>query len=226
MARVLSRRSIRVPLTMFAAVLAAGCAAPGAAPLAAGRSPAPPPSVAAGRPVPTCPATGLRASAGPIDAAMGLRAMSVALVNCGRRAVTLEGYPGARLTDEDGVRLKVAVKHGVRAVAMIEAWEGPPRRVTLRAGEVAVSLLVWRNTTEDLPNGPATATALEVAVSDGRPYQAVPLPGVIDLGTTATLAVSPWRPDPAARRPAPAGTSGASRASTEPPFEIMAGIRG
>jgi len=206
MGRVLSPYRILVPIGLLAVALVAGCATRGARPASAGPS-APPPSVTQA----ACPATGLRAAASEIAAAMGLRAMTVNLVNCGNRAVTLNGYPGARLADEDGDRLTIAVKHGVSAVAMIDALEFPPRRFTLRPGETAESHFVWRNTTEFTPDGPATATALDVAVADGRPYQAVPLPGSMDLGTTGKLAVSPWRPAPPAAAPPASGKSSAPR---------------
>jgi hypothetical protein len=141
--------------------------------------------------------------AGEIDAAMGLRAMGVDLVNCGTGTIALNGYPGVRLSGADGRRIKFSLKHGVRAVAMIEEWEDAPEKVTLRPGESAVSLLVWRNITEATPEGPATATGLEMAVADGEPYHAVPMQNTIDLGTTAKLAVSPWRRNDRGDRPAP-----------------------
>jgi hypothetical protein len=141
--------------------------------------------------------------AGDVDAATGLRAMGVDLVNCGTRTITLNGYPGVRLTEANGRHIKFSLKQGVRAVAMIEEWEGPPTKVTLRPGESAVSLLVWRNITEATPEAPATATALELAVSAGQPYQDVPMQNTIDLGTTAKLAVSPWRRNESGDRPVP-----------------------
>jgi hypothetical protein len=142
--------------------------------------------------------------AGEVNAAMGLRAMGVDLVNCGTGTITLNGYPGVRLSGADGRRIKFSLKHGVRAVAMIEEWEKAPEKVTLRPGESAVSLLVWRNITEATPEGPATATGLEMAAADGQPpYQPVPMQSTIDLGTTAKLAVSPWRRNDRGDRPVP-----------------------
>jgi hypothetical protein len=129
--------------------------------------------------------------------------MPLALVNCGTRTIHLYGYPGVRLADADGRSITFAIEHGVSAVATIDEWDKPPKEVTLRPGQSATALFVWRGTTELTEDGPQTATALRVSAKDGVPYRPVMMDGPIDLGTTGKLAVSPWRLDERGAREVP-----------------------
>jgi hypothetical protein len=178
-------------IVLIAVALVAGCAAPAGSGL-----PGPPgPASASPSAKPVCPLDGFSLSTGETEGALGLRAMPVDLVNCGKRTITLNGYPGVRLADAGGKTITFALKQGVRAVAMIDEWDKPPSKVTVKPGQAAVALLVWRGTTEITSEGPQTATILRVSVKDGVPYRLVKIAGPIDLGTTGKLAVSPWRLD-------------------------------
>ena len=54
---------------------------------------------------------------------------------------------------------------------------------------------MWRNTVDDLSRPLANGERISVSPAEGRPAQRVP--AVVDLGTTGTLGVGPWRePDP------------------------------
>ncbi|MDW6063099.1 DUF4232 domain-containing protein [Streptomyces sp. FXJ1.4098] len=139
---------------------------------------------------PTCPESGVYVHAEEPDAAMGLRAMSLKLTNCGKRTYTLKGYPTVRVLDEDGKPLDVRIKHGSAGITTLDHFDAPPRQVTLRPQETAVAGLVWRNTVTDATVPAVNGKALDVAPSEGSPRQTVA--ELIDLGNTGKLGVSPW----------------------------------
>ncbi|KAB2348035.1 DUF4232 domain-containing protein [Actinomadura rudentiformis] len=140
---------------------------------------------------PACPRSGVALWVRATEAAMGLRSMSVELYNCGDRDRVLKGYPQVRLLDVDRKPIKVAVGRGSSSVATVDSYNHPPRKVTLKPGEVAWAGILWRNLVTDDPQHAVTAEFLEIAPSPGEPTDR--LPGVgIDLGTTRKLGVSPW----------------------------------
>ncbi|MET0426765.1 MAG: DUF4232 domain-containing protein [Actinoplanes sp.] len=176
-------------------------------------------------PSPTCPATGVRLEFDQVDAAMGLRALGVRLINCGRSTYRVDGYPSVHLLDEQETVLKVRVLRGITDISIsIPDWDGPPRPVSLRPGEHATAILVWRNTYDDTRKPPVNAPLVKVAPLAGRPAQVLPLEGGIDLGSTGRLGTSPWRklPDPNATatstpRETPASPPVTSATPTAPP---------
>lgn len=133
-----------------------------------------------------CPASGLRAALGVPDAAMGLRAVTVSLTDCGTAPRTVSGYPRLRVLGRDGRGLDVEVHHGVTVTGGID--DPAPTTLTLRPGERAITALVWRNLVTDSTVTAVTGTAVELTVA-GAP-QKVPL--TVDLGTTGTLDVTAW----------------------------------
>ncbi|KAK1178907.1 DUF4232 domain-containing protein [Streptomyces sp. NBS 14/10] len=139
---------------------------------------------------PTCPGSGVYVQAEEPSAAMGLRAMSLKLTNCGKRTYTLKGYPTVRVLDEDGKPLDVRVKHGSAGIATLDHFDAAPKQVTLRPKETAVAGLVWRNTVTDPTTQAVNGQALDVAPAQGSPRQTVT--ELIDLGNTGKLGVSPW----------------------------------
>ena len=64
-------------------------------------SASPSPSVPV-QPVSGCPSSGLRFEAGRVDGAMGLRAMTLSMTNCGEQPYELNGYPSVSVLDEAG----------------------------------------------------------------------------------------------------------------------------
>lgn len=139
-----------------------------------------------------CPPSGTLVRAGTGDAAMGLRAMSIELVNCGPVPVTLNGYPDLRILDEDRAPLPVAVIQGSSAVALIDGFDTPPAPVTAMPGERLAAGLVWRNTV-DTVSDPVNGTYLEVVPAPGQPPQIVRPDGRIDVGTTGRVGITAWR---------------------------------
>lgn len=148
-------------------------------------------STAAGEPG-GCPPSGMLVQTGPTDAAMGLRAMGIELVNCGSVPFTVNGYPAIRVLDDDRAPLPVTVLQGSSAVASIDGFDTPPAPVTAAPGERLVAGLVWRNTVE-MGTGPVNATYLEIVPAPGQPPQTVRPDHRMDLGTTGRLGVTAWR---------------------------------
>ncbi|MFG1671938.1 DUF4232 domain-containing protein [Streptomyces sp. Y7] len=139
-----------------------------------------------------CPASGVRVYADRGDAAMGLRAVGLHLVNCGTRPYRVDGYPELELLDEDhdpvdGVR----ILHGTDRISTGLRGGDSPRPVVLRPGEAAVASLAWRNTTGF--GAAVNAPYARVRAKPGAdPVTVVP---EFDLGTTGKLGVGPWERD-------------------------------
>lgn len=123
---------------------------------------------------------------------MGLRVVGLHLENCGSRTYSLEGYPVLQLLDAEHQPVDgIEILRGTDGIPMAGGDEGPPRPVTLRPGESAVSGLAWRNTTEF--GEAVTVPYVRVRAEAGAdPVTVAPH---LDLGTTGELGVRPWRKD-------------------------------
>jgi len=142
---------------------------------------------------PICPEEGIRVTAGPVNPALGLRAMDLTLENCGTRAYRVEGYPEIRLFDRDQQHVTgVTVVHGSGGIATVTGFDDPPSPVTLAPGETASAGLLWRNTTTGY-GGSASVPHLTVAARPGSLPLLLTPDGGLDLGTTGRLGVGPWR---------------------------------
>ncbi|WP_455362472.1 DUF4232 domain-containing protein [Streptomyces sp. SYSU K21746] len=184
------------PILAAAAVLSSACDAPPPPEAAPGPSrsfpdiaPVPDGSAAPGG----CPAPGVAIREGGSDAAMGLRVVTLEMVNCGTRPFTVKGYPDLRLLDEDRAPLAVRVVRGSTEISRIESFEQPPVSVVLRPGERATAGLVWKNTVTDVTRPAAHGAYLDIAPVAGMPRQRVTPEGPIDLGTTGRLGVGAWQ---------------------------------
>ncbi|MER7331000.1 MULTISPECIES: DUF4232 domain-containing protein [unclassified Micromonospora] len=157
-----------------------------------------------GAPAAKCPESGVRISSPGSDAAMGLRALGLELVNCGTEPYPLNGYPALRLHDGDGNPIPVRVVNGAKEIT--PGFDAPPRPLTLRPGERAGAAVLWRNLVTDPTVVATNGERLEVAPAAGRPAQVVDLDGPIDLGNTGRIGVSAWKKmatAPAPTRPLP-----------------------
>ncbi|MEH1123118.1 DUF4232 domain-containing protein [Micromonospora sp. CPCC 206061] len=141
---------------------------------------------------PACPPSGVTLTAGQVEAASGLRAMRVEMANCGSQPYTANGYPALQVLDADRKPLDVTVVRGTAQISTITGFDGPPRQVTLAPGALAAAVVVWRNTVTDANVSATTGTYLEMAPAAGQPAQVLSPEGGIDLGTTGTIATSPW----------------------------------
>lgn len=140
-----------------------------------------------------CPAEGVRITAGPVNPAMGLRAMELTLENCGTRVHRVEGYPVLRLLDEDQQQVTgVSVVHGSGGIATVTGFDEPPRPVSLEPGETASAGLLWRNTVTGT-EGATGVPYLSVQARTGALGHLVTPDGGLDLGTTGKLGVGPWQ---------------------------------
>ncbi|MEH0969675.1 DUF4232 domain-containing protein [Micromonospora sp. CPCC 205546] len=138
-----------------------------------------------------CPESGVRITSPGVSAAMGLRALSLQLVNCGTKPYRLNGYPVPRLYDGDGDPIPVRVVDGAEEIT--SGFDAPPRPLTLRPGEGAAATVLWRNLVTDSTVVATNGERLEIAPAKGRPTQLVALDGPIDLGNTGRIGVSAWR---------------------------------
>ncbi|SCL67108.1 Protein of unknown function [Micromonospora eburnea] len=155
-------------------------------------TPTPEPSPTAVTPsAPTCSPEGIRITALEVEAAMGLRAMGVELVNCGTGPYALEGHPVPRLWNADRDPLTVQVIPGARSIT--SGFDQPPRPIELRPGERATAALLWRNLVTDSSVVASDGAYLEISPVAGRPAVPVDLDGPIDLGNTGQLGVSAWK---------------------------------
>ncbi|CAL9456725.1 DUF4232 domain-containing protein [Streptomyces sp. enrichment culture] len=175
-----------------AAVLLTGCSAGGTgtggeARPSASSAPAPGASASAG----ACPESGVRVSLGDTEAALGQRALSVFLDNCGGRPFEVSGYPDVAVLDAEREELDVTVRLGTHAVD-----GGAERSVfTLQPGQRAKSGVLWRNTVTRSDVVATSGAYLRVTPAPGAAPQTVaPHDGPLDLGNTDAVEVTPWAP--------------------------------
>ncbi|MFF6994906.1 DUF4232 domain-containing protein [Streptomyces sp. NPDC008313] len=133
-----------------------------------------------------CPASGVRIDPGPIDGAMGLRAMSLVLTNCGEHPHTLNGYPAVTVLDETGAPIPgVRTVRGTEEVPVAPADPGPGP-LTLAPGDTARAGLYWRMAAEPGPY-------LRVAPETGQKTRNVHLTDPLDIGPENVLGTTPWQ---------------------------------
>jgi hypothetical protein len=126
---------------------------------------------------------------------MGLRATTVTLVNCGAREYRLNGYPRLVVLDEHREPLDVQILEGTEPVTTGRPDPGP-HPVTLKPGESAYTVLVWRNTVTDTTTTAVSGTYLRVTPAEGRPSETVTPEGRIDLGNTGRIGTTAWEKSP------------------------------
>ncbi|GAB2612181.1 hypothetical protein GCM10027168_51220 [Streptomyces capparidis] len=151
-----------------------------------------------------CPASGVRVQPGLTDAALGLRAMTITLVNCGKQPYTVNGYPEVRVLNGNRDAIQVEVDRGAKAITS-GAGDPGPAPVTLRPGEQATAGVLWRNTVTSGTTPAANGVYLEVTPGGPAAAQTVRPDGPIDLGNTWKLGVTAWEKadSPAAAAPRP-----------------------
>ena len=132
-----------------------------------------------------CSLIGVLISAERGDAAMGYREMPLRIRNCGTQPYEVQGRPDIVVLDEDGRPLEIAV-------VASRHYTAAPRRLVLKPGASARSVLSWRNTVTNVSGGADSGASLAVAVSAGGTRQAVALEAPLDLGNTGRLEASAW----------------------------------
>ena len=193
------RRERAAAVTVAALAAVAGCGDTPAGTVAVPSSPVTTPPDAV-RPAPTatstvpptaehrpCPPAGVLVTAGPVDGALGLRAVTLRVTNCGRRSYTVAAYPDVAVLDGRGRPVPVDVTRGTRPGDPAE--DPGPRTTVLRRGQSAEAGFLWRLEVEasdvDDVTGPLT-----VDPGAGQEPQAAGLD--VDLGTTRRVTVTAW----------------------------------
>ncbi|WP_435205298.1 DUF4232 domain-containing protein [Micromonospora sp. bgisy143] len=146
---------------------------------------------ASAAPVAECPASGVRIRSTGGDAAMGLRALGLELVNCGDRPYRLNGYPTVWVLDERRKPIILAVVNGAKGIT--SGFDQPPQPITLHKGERAVATVLWRNLVTDSTVVATDGAYLSVAPAAGQPAEEVDPHGPVDVGNTGRIGVSAWR---------------------------------
>ncbi|WP_343041887.1 DUF4232 domain-containing protein [Streptomyces typhae] len=136
--------------------------------------------------------SGLLVEPGPVDAAMGLRAMTVTATHCGTGTFRLYGYPDLKALDDDREPLDVRTLRGTRQITTGVPDPGP-HAVTLRHGESATVSVVWRNTYTDTTHPAVDAPHLRVVAAPGAPARTVTPHGGVDVGSTGRIATTAWK---------------------------------
>ncbi|MET9375187.1 DUF4232 domain-containing protein [Streptomyces sp. NPDC002992] len=146
----------------------------------------PPPAAPEG-----CPAGGVTVSTGMVSAAMGLRAMTVTLTNCGVREQLLNGYPDVRVRDVDRERMDVTVLKGPGPITTLD--DPGPHPVTLKRGESAYSVFVWRYSAVDAATRRGSGVYVEIGPTAGAARRTVEPEGGLDIGETGLLGTTAWQ---------------------------------
>ncbi|NGO48256.1 DUF4232 domain-containing protein [Streptomyces ureilyticus] len=134
-----------------------------------------------------CPSSGVRFDTELVQGAMGLRATSLILTNCGSRPYELNGYPSIQVLDEAGEPLSgVRTVEGTDEVSMAPEDPGP-EPLTLAPGESAYASLYWRMNNEK-------GIYLRVAPAKGREVTTVRAENYFDIGPENVLGTLPWKP--------------------------------
>ncbi|MFE7569669.1 DUF4232 domain-containing protein [Streptomyces sp. NPDC057539] len=162
--------------------------------------PAEPPAARPGGPEPVdaavpgrCLASGVAVSHGEVNAAMGIRAVSIGLRNCGTKPYRVNGYPEIGVLDEDREPVGLKVIQGNESTGAAD--DQGPRELTLEPGESVESVLQWNNRITE-SGAHSTGAHVVVAAAPGEERDTFPL--LVDIGTDAELRVTAW----AARRTA------------------------
>ncbi|WP_081736450.1 DUF4232 domain-containing protein [Amycolatopsis orientalis] len=133
-----------------------------------------------------CLDTGVTVKSGPVEAALGHRAIVLTLTNCGQAPRTLTGYPEVRLLDKEKRPMNVSIEHGGSYMA-IDPGVSPQ---TVQPGGTLLSVVSWSNTVT--VGSPEAGAYVTVAAAKGDPEQRITVD--TDLGTTGKLTLTAWNP--------------------------------
>jgi hypothetical protein len=136
-------------------------------------------------PRPTCPPTGASISVGPVDAALGHRAVVIKLTNCRATPITVNGYPDIAVLNAKRRTMNVTITRGNSYMAI----DPGPTKLSLRKGQTALAVVSWSSTVEA---GEDKEAGTYLAVARAATDHPVVWPVDTDLGTTAKLTQTAW----------------------------------
>ncbi|THV25954.1 DUF4232 domain-containing protein [Glycomyces paridis] len=129
-----------------------------------------------------CPPEGFRIGfSEDVNAAMGIRAVGITMLNCGEEPIEVNGYP---VVEIPGVELEV--REG--SDTLQDPGATP---ITVEPGEEVSAGMSWRNLVEGGES--VDATSVDIGYSPESPLQTATPPWTIDLGTTRDIEVTAWR---------------------------------
>ena len=135
-----------------------------------------------------CPEPGFSITTGEPNAAMGIRAISIELVNCGDEAIEVNGYPVVQVL-HNGAPIEVEVNQGSDQLT-----DPGPTHIVVEPGESVSAGMLWRNKVESSdPADVVDATELVMSYAEDAPTIVVEPMYSVDLGTTRYLEVTAWR---------------------------------
>jgi hypothetical protein len=122
---------------------------------------------------------------------LGARYLGIGLVNCGKTAQRIKGYPAVRVLDAAKVPFDVVINEPGATPTLPERFQSPPKDLLLQPGESAVAMLAWRVTVTDWASA-VEGTYLDIVPADGLAPQTVTEGSPYEFGNTGRMTVSPW----------------------------------
>jgi uncharacterized protein DUF4232 len=185
---------IRLGWLVAVLLLVGGCGTEVATDAAPRRTPDADPTVATPTPKPTlppakCPPSGGAITVGPVDPALGHRAVTVKLTNCGSKTLVVEGYPEVAVLNARREKFKLTVAHG----SSYMATDPGPTRIRLARGKSVLASVAWSNTVTYGDN----QSGAYFAISWRKGVPPVIWPEYVDIGTTGKITLTAWNPKPA-----------------------------
>jgi hypothetical protein len=137
----------------------------------------------------SCPPSGGAITVGPVDPALGHRAATIKLTNCGPKTLTVDGYPEVAVLNAKRARFKLTVAHGSSYMAI----DPGPTRIRLAKGESVLASVAWSNTVTSGDDNKGSY----YAISWRQGVAPVIWPEYIDTGTTGKITLTAWNRKPA-----------------------------
>ena len=100
---------------------------------------------------------------GPVEAALGHRAVVLSYATAAPGTLTVNGYPEVAILDAARKRIKLTVQHGSSYMAR----DPGPQPIRLAKGETLLSVVAWSNTVTD--GDTTNGSHLAVAHAKGEP---------------------------------------------------------
>jgi hypothetical protein len=152
---------------------------------------------------------------------MGLRAMTITMVNKDTQPHTFDGYPAVRVLDKYRQPLPITIDPGATQVA--GGFDAPAKPITIQPGHTATAALIWRNTVIDsnvvATNGPFA----DLAPPPARPGRPGTPKAASTWATPANSVSAPGKPPESLRRAVGRETRRHGQAWSPPALPMISG---